>query len=178
MLFRSEGIVRTPDNFGFLGDRPVHPQLLDWLATTFMEQGWSFKRLQKEIMLSNTYKMSGASDPKAMLVDPDNCLFWRKPRRRLEAEPLRDSLLAVSGQLDLTLEGSLLTTPNNDYVTNDQSGNGARYSAPRRSIYMPIIRNALFDMFQAFDFGDPSIVNAKRATTTVAPQAQIGRAHV
>lgn len=166
-----EGIVRTPENFGFIGDRPVYPQLLDWLAVTFVEQGWSFKRMQKLIMLSNTYKMSGVADPKAMLVDPDNRLFWRKPRRRLEAEPLRDSLLAVSGQLDSTMGGSLLTTPNNDYVTNDQSGNAARYSAPRRSIYMPIIRNALFDMFQAFDYGDPSIVNAKRASTTVAPQA-------
>ena len=71
----------------------------------------------------------------------------------------------------LTMGGNLLTTPNNDYVTNDQSGNAARYNTPRRSVYLPIIRNALFDMFQAFDVGDPSIVNAKRPSTTVAPQA-------
>jgi hypothetical protein len=166
-----EGLVRTPDNFGLLGDKPTHVKLLDWLAASFMESGWSFKRLQKRIMLSNAYKMSGRTTEKGMLADPDNRYFWRKPRRRLEAEAIRDTVLSVSGQLDKTLGGSLLTTPNNDYVTNDQSGNGARYSEPRRSLYMPIIRNALFDMFQAFDYGDPSIVNAKRATTTVAPQA-------
>ena len=77
----------------------------------------------------------------------------------------------MAGRLDPSLGGSLLSTPNNGYVTNDQSGNGANYVAPRRSVYLPIIRNALFDMFQAFDVGDPSIVNARRSTTTVAPQA-------
>src|SRR5205085_8998640 len=77
----------------------------------------------------------------------------------------------VSGRLDLSMGGTLLKTGNHDYVTNDQSGNAAQYNSPRRSVYLPIIRNALFDMFQAFDVGDPSMVNAKRASTTVAPQA-------
>ena len=122
-------------------------------------------------MLSSAYQMSCAQDAKAMLADPGNKLFWRMNRRRMEAEPLRDFMLAISGKLDPKMGGSLLTTGNHDYVTNDQSGNGARYNNPRRSIYLPIIRNALFDMFQAFDFGDPTMVNAKRATTTVAPQA-------
>ena len=166
-----EGLVRTPDNWGLRGEKPTHPELLDWLAATFVEQGWSFKRLHRQILLSNTYRMSTAHDPKAFLKDPENRLLWRANRRRLEAEPFRDALLSVSGKLDRTQGGSLLTTPNNDYVTNDQSGNAARYNAPRRSIYLPVIRNALFDYFQAFDFGDPTTVNARRSSTTVAPQA-------
>ncbi len=166
-----EAIVRTPENWGLLGDRPAHAELLDWLATTFVQQGWSQKKVHRLIMLSNTYKMSTLYNPKAALADPENRLLWRMDRRRLEAEPFRDAILFVSGKLDLSLGGSLLTTPNNDYVTNDQSGNGAGYNAPRRSIYLPIIRNALFDMFQAFDMGDPSMVVAKRTATTVAPQA-------
>jgi len=166
-----EGLVRTPDNWGLLGEPPTHPELLDWLAATFEEQGWSIKKMHRLIMLSNAYQMSSTDDAKAELADPDNRLLWRMNRRRLEAEPFRDAILAVSGKLDHTLGGSLLTTKNFDYVTNDQSANAAQYSAPRRSLYLPIIRNALFDMFQAFDVGDPSMVNAKRATTTVASQA-------
>lgn len=166
-----EGIVRTPDNWGLLGDRPDHPELLDWLAATFVEGGWSFKKLHRRILLSNTYQMSCATDPKGMQADPDNRLVWHMNRRRLEAEPFRDAILAVAGKLDTTIGGSLLTTRDNDYVTNDQSANAAQYGSPRRSLYLPVIRNALFDMFQAFDFGDPSTTHAQRASTTVAPQA-------
>jgi hypothetical protein len=169
------GLVATPDNWGFLGQKPTNPALLDWLAATFVEQGWSIKKMHKLILMSDTYRRSTVAAAKtealAAKVDPDNTLLWKMPRRRLEAEPFRDALLSVSGRLDLTLGGSLLKTRNHDYVTNDQSGNAAQYSSPRRSLYLPIIRNALFDMFQAFDYGDPSMVNAKRATTTVAPQA-------
>lgn len=166
-----EGLVRTPDNFGLLGERPTHPELLDWLATTFMENGWSMKKMHRIIMLSAAYQMSSDNNEKAQSADPDNRLFWRMNLRRMEAEPYRDSILAVAGRLDLTQGGTLLGTKNNDYVTNDQSGNGAQYGAPRRSIYLPIIRNALFDQFQAFDMGDPTMVVAKRASTTIAPQA-------
>ena len=169
------GIVQTPDNWGFLGLRPANPELLDWLAATFVEQGWSIKKMHRLILTSNTYKMATIADPKteeiASKSDPDNTLLWKMPHRRLEAEPFRDALLFVAGRLDLSVGGSLLMTKNHDYVTNDQSGNAANYNAPRRSLYLPIIRNALFDMFQAFDYGDPSMVNAKRSTTTVAPQA-------
>jgi hypothetical protein len=122
-------------------------------------------------MLSNAYQMSSALDAKAYQADPDNHLFWRMNRRRLEAEPIRDTLLHVAGRLDITPGGSLLNAKDADYVTNDQSRNSAQYDKPRRSIYLPVIRNAVFDMFQAFDFGDPSAVIAKRASTTVAPQA-------
>ena len=169
------GLVQTPDNWGFLGLKPTNPELLDWLAAAFVEQGWSIKKMHRLILNSNTYRMGTAPDRKteeiASKSDPDNTLLWKMPRRRLEAEPFRDALLFVSGKLDFTIGGSLLLTKNHDYVTNDQSGNAANYNAPRRSLYLPIIRNALFDMFQAFDYGDPSMVNAKRGTTTVAPQA-------
>lgn len=165
------GFTRTPDNFGLLGEKPSHPELLDWLSSTFVEKGWSIKQIHRLIMLSSTYQQSTTADPKTATVDPDNRLLSHFNRRRLEAEPFRDSLLYVSGKLEESFGGTLLGTPNFGYVTNDQSGNGANYNAPRRSIYLPIIRNALFDMFQAFDMGDPSIVNAHRSTTTVATQA-------
>jgi len=169
------GLVQTPDNYGFLGARPTNAPLLDWLAATFVEQGWSIKKMHKLILMSNTYKMSSIPDAAteriAERTDPDNTLLWKMPHLRLEAEPFRDSLLFVAGKLDMTMGGSLLTSKNHDYVTNDQSGNVATYNTPRRSVYLPIIRNALFDMFQAFDYGDPSMVNAQRSTTTVAPQA-------
>jgi cytochrome c553 len=170
-IYFGQGLVRTPDNFGLLGERPTHPELLDWLAATFMQQGWSLKRLHKTIILSSAYQMSVANSPKVQKIDPDNRLLWRMNRRRLQAEAVRDAILSVSGQLDPSIGGSLLTTPNHDYVTNDQSGNGAGYNSLRRSIYLPIIRNALYDMFQTFDMGDPSTVNAQRATTIVASQA-------
>ncbi len=171
------GIVATADNFGLMGEKPTHPELLDWLAATFTaptQQGgldWSIKKLHRLILTSNTYKMSSMGDPKSEQVDPDNRLLAHMNRRRLEAEPFRDALLAVADKLDLSMGGSLLTTADNDYVTNDQSGNAGQYGSFRRAIYLPIIRNALYDMFQAFDYGDPSMVNARRPTTTVAPQA-------
>ena len=166
-----EGLARVPDNFGKMGEKPSHPELLDWLAATFMENGWSMKKIHRMIMLSNTYRMSSALDGKAYQLDPENRLLWRMNRRRLEVEPFRDALLKVGGNLEPTMGGSLLTAKDADYVTNDQSRDAAQYTAPRRSIYLPVIRNSVFDMFQAFDFGDPSAVNAKRASTTVAPQA-------
>ena len=166
-----QGIVQTPDNFGLLGDRPDHPELLDWLAATFVQQGWSAKKMHRLIMLSSAYQMSSANNAVAEVADPGNRLYWHMNRQRLEAEPFRDAILAVSGKLDQSLGGTLMTTPDNGYVTNDQSGNAEQYNSPRRGIYLPIIRNALYDMFQAFDFGDPSITHAQRTSTTVAPQA-------
>jgi hypothetical protein len=127
--------------------------------------------MHKLIMLSSTYQMGCTSDSKAFMADPENRLQWRMNRRRMEAEPFRDSMLAISGNLDRTIGGSLLDIGNHNYVTNDQSANVARYNSRRRAIYLPVIRNALYDMFQAFDVGDPSMVNAKRSSTTIAPQA-------
>ena len=166
-----EGLVRTPDNFGRLGDRPTHPELLDWLAVQFTKNGWSVKKLHKLILLSATYQQSSTHDPKAALADPDNRLLWRFNRRRLEAEAIRDSMLAIAGTLDRTAGGSLLTSGNFDYVTNDQSKTRTRYDSLRRSIYLPVIRNNVFDFFQAFDFVEPHVSNGKRASTVIASQA-------
>jgi hypothetical protein len=166
-----EGLVRSPDNFGRLGERPSHLELLDWLARRFVEGGWSLKGLHRLMMLSATYQMSTAYNAEAALEDPANRLLWRMNRRRLEAEAVRDSLLAVSGSLDLTMGGSLLPTPDRQYVTGTASVNPVTYAGNRRSLYLPVIRSALFDVFQAFDFADPSVLNGRRETTTVAPQA-------
>ena len=123
-------------------------------------------------MLTDTYqRTSRYSDPVGQKKDIENKLLWRQNRRRLDAEPLRDSLLFVAGTLDTTMGGTLLSSKNYDYVTNDQSANKAQYDAPRRAIYLPVIRNAVYDFFGTFDFGDPSMVNAKRFATTVSPQA-------
>src|SRR5205823_1523298 len=95
-----EGIVRTPDNFGRMGDRPSHPELLDYLAKRFVESGWSVKAMQRLIMLSSTYQMSSEGDPKAMAADPENLLLTRFNRQRLDVEEIRDGLLAIDGSLD------------------------------------------------------------------------------
>jgi Protein of unknown function (DUF1553)/Protein of unknown function (DUF1549)/Planctomycete cytochrome C len=166
-----QGLVRSPDNFGKLGERPDNPALLDWLAVRFVQSGWSIKAMHRLIVLSNTYRMSTAHNEKAALADPENRLYWRKDRRRLEAEAVRDALLAVSGQLDLRMGGSLLKTANRAYVAGTSSTNQATYDTRKRSVYLPVVRSALYDVFQAFDFADPSVPNGERATTTIAPQA-------
>jgi hypothetical protein len=166
-----EALVRSTDNFGRLGDRPANPQLLDWLAARFVENGWSMKSLHRLIMLSATYQMSTAYNESAAAIDPENRLHWRMNRRRLEAEAIRDAILAASGQLDPTLGGSLLDTANRAYVKGYPNSVYDKYDFNRRSIYLPVLRSMLYDVFQAFDFADPSTPNGERATTTVAPQA-------
>ncbi len=166
-----EGLVRSPDNFGRLGERPTHPALLDWLTVRFLEEGWSIKTLHRMIMLSSTYQMSTAFDAQAMQQDPENRLLWRMNRRRLEAEAIRDSVLAVSGALELEMGGSMLPTANRKYVTSTANVDPVAYETNRRSVYMPIVRSALYDVFRAFDFADPSVLSGKRINTTVAPQA-------
>ena len=166
-----EGIVRSPDNFGRLGERPTHPLLLDWLATRCMENGWSLKRLHRLIILSSTYQMSTTYNAAAAQQDPENRLLWRMNRQRLEVEEIRDALLAVSGALDDTMGGTHLQTGNRQYVTSTANVNPAVYQHYRRSIYLPVIRSALYELFQAFDFADPSVLNGRRDQTTVAPQA-------
>ena len=104
------GLVSSVDNFGKLGRLPTHPELLDWLANRFVFEGWSLKRLHREIMLSCTYQMSTRTDRHAALVDPENALLWRMPRRRLEAEEVRDSILAAAGLLEIKMRGTLLDT--------------------------------------------------------------------
>ena len=166
------GLVGSTDNFGALGDLPSHPELLDWLATTFVtEDKWSLKKLQKRIMLTNTYQMSGKYEAKAANLDPDNRFLWRFPRKRLEAEAIRDSILSVAGTLDRKMGGTLMNFQPREYVTSTASNDPIDYNGNRRAVYLPIIRSALYDVYTAFDFGDPSVMNGDRSSTTVAPQA-------
>lgn len=166
-----EGLVRSPDNFGKLGEAPTHPALLDWLALRFIEQGYSTKKLHRLMLLSSAYQMSTTYDERAAQIDPDNRLLARFPRLRLEAEPIRDALLFVGGNIDLTMGGTLLNNGNFTYVNNENSTNTARYDNHRRSVYLPVIRNNVFDFFQVFDFAEPHVANGKRASTVVAQQA-------
>ncbi len=166
-----KGLVASTDNFGTLGDRPVNQPLLDWLATTFVTDAWSLKKLHRRIMLTNTYQMSSRYDARASEIDPENRLHWRSDRRRLEVEAIRDSLLALSGQLDRKLGGTLLAFKDREYVTSTANSDPVNYRSSRRSVYLPVIRSALYDVYTAFDFGDPTVMNGDRPTTTVAPQA-------
>ena len=179
------GLVRTTDNFGLLGERPSHPELLDWLARRFIADSWSLKSLHRLILLSATWQQSsqsqvrdaknGASDfvpsTQYSVLDSENRLFGRANMRRLEAEEVRDSLLAVSGQMDRAFGGSMLTVKNRGYLFDHTSIDKTDYNSRRRSLYLPVIRNHVFDLFQLLDFPDPAVPTGDRATTTVAPQA-------
>ncbi len=159
-----EGLVRTMDNFGTTGERPSHPELLDYLAVKFMEEGWSTKKLVREIVLSRAYRMSSTAIHKAREVDPDNRLLSHANRRRLEAEQIRDAILTVSGKLNHDIGGpTLKPSTSEDYHY--------RHNETRRSVYMPVLRNSLPEIFEAFDFADPSMVVGRRNTSTVAPQS-------
>ncbi|AMV40032.1 PSD1 and planctomycete cytochrome C domain-containing protein [Planctomyces sp. SH-PL62] len=165
------GLVSTTDNFGVNGALPTHPELLDWLARRFVDGRWSIKAMHRLIMLSATYQMSSDADPQALQKDPEDRLYWRWDVRRLEAEEIRDALLAVSGALDETMGGSLLQVENRAYFFDHTSRDKTGYDTRRRSLYLPIVRNHLYDMFQLFDSTDANVMNGDRATTTVAPQA-------
>lgn len=166
-----KGIVPTPDNFGKLGAKPTNQPLLDWMAASFMEQGWSIKKLHRMILLSNTWQMSNDWNERAASIDPDNALMWRADLRRLDAESIRDSILKVSEGLDLKVGGSLLNLKNRSYAFNHESKDGVTYDYNRRSLYLPVIRNHLYGMFMLFDYSDASVLNGNRSSTTVAPQA-------
>ncbi len=166
------GLSRSVDNFGKLGEAPTHQELLDWLALRFIEDGWSIKKLHRRIMLSSTYQMSSDHRADAALVDPENRLWSRAPVRRLEAEAIRDAVLFVSGRLDGTMGGPAIThVKNREFLFDHTSRDGTRYDSLRRSVYLPVIRNHLYDFFELFDFPDSAVVQGDRPTTTVAPQA-------
>ena len=171
-----EAFVRSPDNFGLLGDKPTHPALLDWLSREFVgrsdsRNSWSMKTLHRAIMLSSAYQMQTTYREESFLADPDNRLWWRRNRRRLEVEAVRDSLLAVSGRLDNEMGGTLLPSKNRAYVTSTANNFPNIYNSNRRSVYLPVIRSALYELFQVFDFAEPSVLNGKRDSTTIATQA-------
>jgi hypothetical protein len=159
-----QGLVRTVDNFGSTGELPSHPELLDHLALRFVARGWSVKQLVRYIVTSQTYRQSSAERADGLATDPENRLLWRNNRQRLEAECLRDAMFSISGQLSLEVGGSTIragTSADYEYVD----------TGTRRSVYLPVLRNALSEFLDVFDFPDPSLVVGRRNVSTVAPQA-------
>ncbi len=154
------GLVGTPSNFGLLGERPTHPELLDYLAAKFVASGWSLKQLHREIMLSATYRLASdqgnTSKDKELTTDPDNRMLWRQNRRRLDIEAWRDSMLAASGNLDATLGGPA--------VNLNDGGNR------RRTLYATVSRHELNGTLRLFDFPDPNLTSERRVSTTVPMQ--------
>jgi mono/diheme cytochrome c family protein len=149
------GIVRTTSNFGQLGERPTNPELLDYLAARFIENKWSIKAMNREIMLTATYQLSTEDSPKAVTADPENRLLWRANRKRLDAEELRDSLLFVSGKLDAKIGGK----PEPLTVENH-----------RRTVYGFVSRKDLDPLLALFDFPNPNATSEQRIVTTVPLQ--------
>ena len=147
-----DGIVRTPDNFGRLGDRPSNPELLDYLARQFMEDGWSIKKMQRLIMLSNTYQMSADYDADKKAKDPEDRLLSRFPRQRLSIEEIRDAFLAIGGDLDLTMGGTLDPGVGTDGETSANRISMNPESTNRRSIYLPLRRSNLPTLLDAVRF--------------------------
>ena len=151
-----EGLVRTVSNFGRMGEVPSHPALLDYLATTFVENGWSLKKLHREIMLSSTYQLASDNNGANFTIDPDNRLLWRANRQRLDAEAMRDELLAVAGELDTAAGGS-------PALLGDQSNH-------KRSVYGFVSRRKLDGTLALFDFPNPNLTAEKRISTATPLQ--------
>ncbi len=164
------GLVRTVDNFGRTGEPPSHPELLDYLASELIRSGWSTKALVRQIVLSRTFGLSSNYDATNAATDPENRLLWRAHRRRLDPESFRDAMLAAAGRLDLTPMDSSVS-----YLGDQATAVGAnkvrrRTDFPNRSIYLPVIRNDLPELFNVFDFANPHITSGARPNTTVPNQ--------
>ncbi|MEX0676567.1 MAG: DUF1549 and DUF1553 domain-containing protein [Pirellulales bacterium] len=174
-----DGLVRTPDNFGALGSRPTHPELLDWLASELMDGGWRLKRLHRTIMLSASYRMDSTHPRETEYsgIDFANELWWRRNRVRLESEPLRDAMLAASGRLNLTAGGPSFFPPASKEALEGLSKKGDAWGASpaeeqrRRSVYMMTKRSLLLPLMTTFDFADTTQPCSRRNVSTVAPQA-------
>ncbi len=167
------GLVATVDNFGKLGEPPTHPELLDHLATRFVDEGWSIKRIIRTMVASRAYQMSSTPSEAASRIDPANQLLQHMPVRRLEAEAIRDSMLAVSGQLELTMYGPSVPVY---YAHETGQTKGDRPKGPldgngRRSIYLEVRRNATNPLFEVFDFPKPSTTRGERDLTNVPGQS-------
>ncbi|MDC0936333.1 PSD1 and planctomycete cytochrome C domain-containing protein [Pirellulales bacterium] len=171
------GIVRSSNNFGLLGTPPTHPELLDWLAYRLIDGGWKLKSMHRLIMSSRAYQMSSASRPEGVAADPDNDWFWRFDPRRLSAEELRDSILAINGSLNRQVYGPSIYPKLSQEVLQGQSrpGHGWETSTPeqqnRRSVYIHVKRSLLEPMLSAFDFPDPDSTCEARFMTLQPGQA-------
>jgi mono/diheme cytochrome c family protein len=172
-----EGLVRTPSDFGRMGEKPTHPELLDWLSNWFVREGWSLKKLHRLILTSNSYRMAKSWNPRFGLEDPENRFLWRVSPRRLEVEALWDSTLMVSGQLNSQMYGPSMypfvpeaaleghSDPDKIWKPFDEA------DASRRAIYAFIKRSMLVPLFEVLDFCDTARTAASRQVTSVAPQA-------
>ncbi|MBS0264178.1 MAG: DUF1553 domain-containing protein, partial [Planctomycetes bacterium] len=156
-----KGLVGTPSDFGFRGSPPSHPELLDYLASVFIEEGWSIKKLHRRILLSKTWQQASADRPEARKIDPENQWLWRMNRQRLEYEPMRDALLFVAGRLDMTSGGKAVDLFSKPFTT-------------RRAVYGFIDRQDLPGTFRVFDFASPDVSTPMRPQTTVPQQALFG----
>jgi hypothetical protein len=156
-----EPLVASPSDFGIRSTPPSHPELLDWLAATFMEDGWSMKKLHRHIILSATYRQSSFDREEARKVDPENRLYWRANRRRLDLEAMRDTLLVSAGRLDRAIGGRPV----------DIAGDAKN---ARRTVYGLVDRQSLPGLFRAFDFAVPDQSVERRPMTTVPQQALFG----
>ncbi|NQV26664.1 MAG: DUF1553 domain-containing protein [Rhodopirellula sp.] len=166
------GLVDTPDNFGHMGERPSHPKLLDWLATRFRDNGWSIKQTIREIILSRTYRLSSKHSPTNAEIDPANSLLWRSSVKRLDAESLRDAMLFVAGELDLSpADGSVISTFEDREFNSTVFPSAEQLSSMRRSVYLPVARYWVPNVLAEFDFADPSLVVGKRTERTMVSQS-------
>ena len=168
------GLVNTPSDFGVMGDRPSHPELLDWLAAEFVEHGWSIKWLHRQILSSETYQQSSMLSEKAFAVDAGNRLLWRMPLKRMDAETLRDSVLFASGKLNLTQRGgpSFLLQKKGDsgsYIYKALDNDGPEVW--RRAVYRFVVRGGERLMIDNFDCPDPAVATPQRNTSNTAVQA-------
>jgi hypothetical protein len=164
------GIVGTVDNFGRTGEMPTHPQLLDDLACDLIESGWSIKSLVRQVILSRTYGMSSDYDSTGYAADPDNHLLWRANRRRLPPEAVRDAMLMAADGLDLAPMGSTVWYLGDQATAVGKNEIRRRTDFPCRSVYLPVIRNDLPELFEVFDFADPHTTTGARPRTNVAMQ--------
>ncbi|MBI1369849.1 MAG: DUF1553 domain-containing protein [Planctomycetes bacterium] len=174
------GIVRSTNDFGGLGELPTHPQLLDYLATEFIARGWSVKDMHRLILMSSAYQMSSQDDDKALAADPNNDLFWRFDMRRLTAEEIRDSILAINGTLNLQMGGPSIFTkvPAEVLATASRPDHAWGNSPPdqqrRRSVYIHVKRSLVEPILETFDLPDTDTSCAVRFATTVPTQALTG----
>jgi hypothetical protein len=168
-----QGIVGSPSDFGVMGERPANKDLLEYLTASFVENGWSIKKMHRLIMLSNTYQQSSQFNEEAAKVDPEDKLVWRYNRHRLEGEVIRDAMLQASGRLNLKMGGRGVFPPLPEGV--DPRGGWSRNEdaaeTQRRSVYTFVRRNTRYPMFEVFDMPDTHESCPRRSTTTTAPQA-------
>ncbi|MGE0434677.1 MAG: DUF1553 domain-containing protein, partial [Planctomycetota bacterium] len=168
------GIVGTLDNFGTRCTPPTNQKLLDYMAVRFQEQGWSVKQMVRTIMTSRVYGLAIAESAEGAAKDPDNELLWRANRRSLDGESLRDAMLAAADELDVERPGGSPMQQIGDQQVAGQVVNRAEQFATEsgvRSVYLPVLRNALPDALDLFNFADPDAVNPERRDTIVPTQA-------